>query len=51
MGVPTISAARIYKGQLAGGPGEDNILAMEKFPYVALSKVRLPTASLDAVLR
>ncbi|KAJ6653655.1 hypothetical protein lerEdw1_008843 [Lerista edwardsae] len=38
MGVPTISAARIYKGQLAGGPGEDSLLAMEKFPYVALSK-------------
>ncbi|XP_066477672.1 alkaline phosphatase-like [Tiliqua scincoides] len=38
MGVPTISAARIYKGQLAGGPGEDSVLAMEKFPYVALSK-------------
>ncbi|XP_062987862.1 alkaline phosphatase-like [Elgaria multicarinata webbii] len=38
MGVPTISAARIYKGQQAGGSGEDGVLAMEKFPYVALSK-------------
>ncbi|XP_060098723.1 alkaline phosphatase-like [Heteronotia binoei] len=38
MGVPTISAARIYKGQLEGGSGEDAVLAMEKFPYMALSK-------------
>nr|XP_020669626.1 alkaline phosphatase-like isoform X1 [Pogona vitticeps] len=38
MGVPTITAARIYQGQLAGGSGEENVLAMEKFPYVALSK-------------
>lgn len=39
MGVPTITAARIYKGQLAGGSGEESVLAMERFPYVALSKV------------
>ncbi|KAG8581679.1 hypothetical protein GDO81_007752, partial [Engystomops pustulosus] len=39
MGVTTISAARIYQGQLAGQPGEENILEMEKFPHVALSKV------------
>uniref|UniRef100_A0A8D2IHX1 Alkaline phosphatase n=1 Tax=Varanus komodoensis TaxID=61221 RepID=A0A8D2IHX1_VARKO len=38
MGVPTLSAARIYKGQQAGGPGEESLLAMETFPYVALSK-------------
>ncbi|XP_054838945.1 alkaline phosphatase-like [Eublepharis macularius] len=38
MGIPTITAARIYKGQLAGGSGEEAVLAMEKFPYVALSK-------------
>uniref|UniRef100_A0ACB8FBB7 Uncharacterized protein n=1 Tax=Sphaerodactylus townsendi TaxID=933632 RepID=A0ACB8FBB7_9SAUR len=38
MGVPTITAARIYKGQMAGGSGEEAMLAMEKFPYVALSK-------------
>ncbi|EMP27515.1 Intestinal-type alkaline phosphatase 1 [Chelonia mydas] len=38
MGISTISAARIYKGQLAGGPGEDSQLAMETFPYVALAK-------------
>ncbi|KAM9316573.1 alkaline phosphatase-like [Gastrophryne carolinensis] len=39
MGVSTISAARVYQGQLLGQPGEENILEMEKFPYVALSKV------------
>ncbi|XP_063297164.1 alkaline phosphatase-like [Pelobates fuscus] len=39
MGVPTITAARIYQGQLRGESGEENILAMESFPYVGLSKV------------
>ncbi|KAM3930925.1 intestinal-type alkaline phosphatase 1-like [Leptodactylus fuscus] len=39
MGVATISAARVYQGQLKNQPGEENILEMETFPYVALSKV------------
>ncbi|NXR15164.1 PPBI1 phosphatase, partial [Semnornis frantzii] len=38
MGLPTISAARIYKGQLSGGSGEESVLAMETFPHVALAK-------------
>ncbi|XP_068097788.1 LOW QUALITY PROTEIN: alkaline phosphatase, tissue-nonspecific isozyme [Hyperolius riggenbachi] len=38
MGVPTITATRILKGQLAGKPGEETVLEMDKFPYVALSK-------------
>ncbi|XP_053930467.1 intestinal-type alkaline phosphatase-like isoform X2 [Cuculus canorus] len=38
MGLSTISAARIYKGQLAGGSGEESVLAMETFPHVALAK-------------
>ncbi|XP_039622267.1 intestinal-type alkaline phosphatase-like [Polypterus senegalus] len=38
MGVPTVTAARIYKGQLNNQPGEETILAMDTFPYVALSK-------------
>ncbi|KYO25327.1 alkaline phosphatase, tissue-nonspecific isozyme [Alligator mississippiensis] len=38
MGISTVTAARIYKGQLEGGPGEDSLLAMETFPYLALSK-------------
>ncbi|XP_053565034.1 LOW QUALITY PROTEIN: alkaline phosphatase-like [Bombina bombina] len=38
MGITTITATRIYQGQLANKSGEENILAMDKFPYVALSK-------------
>ncbi|RLW00733.1 hypothetical protein DV515_00008668 [Chloebia gouldiae] len=38
MGLSTMSATRIYKGQLAGGSGEESILAMETFPHVALAK-------------
>ncbi|XP_076863802.1 alkaline phosphatase, tissue-nonspecific isozyme [Brachyhypopomus gauderio] len=38
MGVPTVTAARILKGQLNGRYGEEVQLEMDKFPYVALSK-------------
>ncbi|XP_053307547.1 alkaline phosphatase, tissue-nonspecific isozyme-like [Spea bombifrons] len=38
MGVSTVTAARILKGQLAGESGEETQLEMEKFPFVALSK-------------
>ncbi|XP_066462365.1 alkaline phosphatase, tissue-nonspecific isozyme-like [Eleutherodactylus coqui] len=38
MGIPTITAARILKGQMNGEPGENSRLEMDKFPYVALSK-------------
>ncbi|XP_005730375.1 alkaline phosphatase, intestinal, tandem duplicate 1 [Pundamilia nyererei] len=38
MGVSTVSAARILRGQMDGGSGEETILAMDTFPYVALSK-------------
>ncbi|KAB5537037.1 hypothetical protein PHYPO_G00114230 [Pangasianodon hypophthalmus] len=38
MGVPTVTAARILKGQLSGHYGEEGQLEMDKFPYVALSK-------------
>ncbi|XP_050834015.1 alkaline phosphatase, germ cell type [Serinus canaria] len=38
MGLSTMSAARIYKGQLAGDSGEESILAMETFPHMALAK-------------
>jgi alkaline phosphatase len=40
MGVSTVTAARIYQGQKQGKPGEENWLSFEKFPHVALSKVR-----------
>ncbi|XP_015826219.3 alkaline phosphatase [Nothobranchius furzeri] len=38
MGVPTVTAARILKGQLAGKSGEESSLVMDTFPYLALSK-------------
>ncbi|RXN19850.1 alkaline tissue-nonspecific isozyme [Labeo rohita] len=38
MGVPTVTAARILKGQMSGLSGEETQLEMDKFPYVALSK-------------
>jgi alkaline phosphatase len=38
MGVTTITAARIFDGQRRGGSGEENLLAFERFPYLALSK-------------
>ncbi|XP_044523771.1 alkaline phosphatase, tissue-nonspecific isozyme [Gracilinanus agilis] len=38
MGVSTVTAARILKGQLHHTLGEDFQLEMDKFPFVALSK-------------
>ncbi|WP_062383561.1 alkaline phosphatase [Demequina iriomotensis] len=39
MGVSTVTAARILEGQMAGEPGEENMLSFEELPNVALSKV------------
>lgn len=39
MSIPTLAAARIYKGQLEGLDGEEQELSFEKFPYTGLSKV------------
>ncbi|XP_035668882.1 alkaline phosphatase-like isoform X2 [Branchiostoma floridae] len=44
MGVVTVTAARILKGQKAGNPGEETVLNMETLPHVALSK----TYNIDA---
>ena len=38
MGVSTVTAARIYAGQLAGGAGEEHSLSFEAFPNLALVK-------------
>lgn len=38
MGISTVTASRILRGQMNGEPGENSRLEMEKFPYVALSK-------------
>ena len=39
MSIPTVTAARIYKGQKAGQTGEEAQLEFDKFPYTALSRV------------
>ena len=39
MGVSTVTAGRIYAGQLRNQSGEEFLLAFDKFPHVALSKV------------
>lgn len=38
MGISTVTASRILEGQLAGKPGEENLLSFEKFPHIGLSK-------------
>lgn len=38
-GIPTITATRILKGQEQGKLGPETPLALDAFPYVALSKV------------
>lgn len=38
MGVSTVTAARIFAGQLKGDSGEENLLSFETFPHVALIK-------------
>lgn len=39
MGVTTITAARILKGQLQNRTGEETVMAMDTFPYVGMAKV------------
>ena len=38
MGISTITASRIFDGQLRGRSGEENSLSFERLPYVALIK-------------
>jgi len=38
MGMSTITAARIFDGQLRGESGEENVLSFEQLPYLALLK-------------
>ncbi|WP_281645747.1 alkaline phosphatase [Parendozoicomonas sp. Alg238-R29] len=38
MGISTVTAARIYAGQLNGSNGEENLLEFEKMPYLGLAK-------------
>ena len=39
MGISTITAARILKGQLGGHRGEEGYLEFDRFPYTGLVKV------------
>jgi len=39
MGVSTVTAARIFKGQQQGQDGEEAHLEFDKFPFIGLSKV------------
>ena len=45
MNLPTVTAARIFEGQIRGLKGEENILSFEKLPYVALSKTYCTNAT------
>ncbi|XP_069106350.1 alkaline phosphatase-like [Argopecten irradians] len=38
MGISTVTAARILRGQKQGRPGEETVLEFEKFPHVGMSK-------------
>jgi len=38
MGISTLTASRIYEGQLRGDTGEENLLGFETFPHTALVK-------------
>ncbi|MBL4681276.1 MAG: alkaline phosphatase [Pseudomonadales bacterium] len=38
MSLATVTASRIYQGQLQGNPGEENLLSFEYFPEIALVK-------------
>lgn len=38
MGITSVTAGRIYKGQKHGTPGEEEQLVFDKFPYTGISK-------------
>ena len=38
MSITTLTAARIYQGQMRGGSGEENFLSFEQFPWSGLVK-------------
>ena len=47
MGMSTITASRILRGQKMGNPGEETVLAFEEFPSVGLSKVHTCTSFIN----
>lgn len=46
MGLTTVTAARIYQGQIKNTDGESNSFTFEKFPSVGLSKVKPSTLTI-----
>ena len=44
MGMSTVTAARILRGQRDGKPGEETKLTFERFPNIALAKVNVSMA-------
>jgi len=49
MGMSTITAGRIFKGQLEGQPGEEGYLTFEKFVNVGLLKVHCASKYIKCV--
>ena len=47
MGITTVTAARIMKGQQLGLNGEEHELSFDQFPNIALSKVVLTAVPVD----
>ena len=41
LGLPTVTAARVYRAQARNITGDDAVLSWEKFPYTAFSKARI----------
>lgn len=41
MGISTVTAARILKGQLQNKSGEETVLSFERMPFAGLSKASL----------
>lgn len=39
MGISTVTAGRIYKGQKKRSSGEESVLAVDTFPFTSLAKV------------
>ena len=50
MGVTTITAARILKGQLLNQTGEETVMTMDTFPNVGLAKVHTHTSMLNCMI-
>lgn len=47
MGMTTITAGRIYKGQTNGGSGEEASLVFDDFPHTGLAKVSSSICSVN----